>query len=356
MSELSFQIQTPESLRQWRDTLELSGRKMVFTNGCFDLLHAGHVRYLNQARALGDVLIVAINSDASVRSLKGPTRPVNSEMDRAEVVAALRCVDGVVIFEDQRVTSLIEQIRPHIYAKGGDYTPETLDPGERAALDAAATDIRILPLVPGRSTTSTLAKLTEPSPTSAPLKIAVLGSGVGSTFAALLNAIDTGALPAQIVLALSDNPDSSFIRLAQEHQLPSACVDCGPHPLRTPESAQQTLCEKLQAAAPDVIVLAGFMRIVKEPTLTTFANRIVNVHPSLLPQFKGRDAVQQALDAGVESTGCTVHLVTSEIDAGRLLAQATVAIAPGDTAETLHKRIQQEEQRLLIDTLSKWPR
>jgi len=132
------------------------GKKLVMTNGCFDLLHTGHIRYLEQARACGDALIVAVNSDASVRELKGPERPLNGEFDRAEVLAALRCVDHVTIFTGKRVTEVIRSLRPAVYAKGGDYTPETLDVGERVALEEAGVDIRILQLVPGRSTTGIL--------------------------------------------------------------------------------------------------------------------------------------------------------------------------------------------------------
>jgi len=132
------------------------GRRLVLTNGCFDILHTGHVRYLEEARRCGDALIVAVNSDSSVRELKGPTRPVNGELDRAEVLSALRCVDHVTIFTGKRVTDVIRTLRPSIYAKGGDYTPETLDPGEKGALDEVGTEIRILQLVPGRSTTSIL--------------------------------------------------------------------------------------------------------------------------------------------------------------------------------------------------------
>lgn len=163
MSPPEFHPASPENVRELRDTLELQGKHLVFTNGCFDLLHIGHVRYLQQARALGDALVVAINSDSSVRTLKGPDRPINSELDRAEVIAALSCVDTVVIFEEPRVTRLIEQIQPHIYAKGGDYTPDTLDPGEKTALDAAGTAISILALVPGRSTTNMLTRLQSPA-------------------------------------------------------------------------------------------------------------------------------------------------------------------------------------------------
>jgi len=135
-----------------------AGKKLVLTNGCFDILHTGHVRYLQQARECGDALLVAVNSDASVRELKGPTRPLNGELDRAEVLAALRCVDHVAIFTGKRVTEVISKLRPSIYAKGGDYTVETLDPGERAALEEVGAEIRLLQLVPGRSTTSLLQK------------------------------------------------------------------------------------------------------------------------------------------------------------------------------------------------------
>lgn len=152
-------LQTPEQLATLRDQFAAAGRKLVFTNGCFDLLHVGHVRYLQAARALGDALLVAVNGDASVRALKGPTRPINSEDDRAEVLAALGCVDYVTMFHSERVTELVRIIRPQIYAKGGDYTVASLDPGERSALEAVGAEIRILPLVPGKSTTGTIAKM-----------------------------------------------------------------------------------------------------------------------------------------------------------------------------------------------------
>ena len=147
------------TLAQVRDEMEAAGQRLVFTNGCFDLLHAGHVRYLRQARGLGEALAVGFNSDRSVRELKGEGRPVNAEEDRAEVLAALGCVDYVVIFDGKRATDVLSTVRPHLYAKGGDYTADSLDPEERAALEKAGTEIRILPLVPGRSTTSTLGRI-----------------------------------------------------------------------------------------------------------------------------------------------------------------------------------------------------
>ena len=146
----------------FRDRLDAEGRRLVFTNGCFDLLHAGHVRYLQQARALGDALVVGLNSDRSVRELKGEGRPLNGQDDRAEVLAALGCVDYVVIFDGQRATELLRAVRPHIYAKGGDYTRDSLDAEERGALEACGAKIEILPLVPGRSTTALLGKMARP--------------------------------------------------------------------------------------------------------------------------------------------------------------------------------------------------
>jgi rfaE bifunctional protein nucleotidyltransferase chain/domain len=152
-------LKTAGELAVLRSQMHARGQKLVFTNGCFDLLHAGHVRYLQAARGLGEALLVALNGDDSVRALKGPDRPINDERDRAEILAGLACVDFVTIFHEPRVTDLIAKIRPHVYAKGGDYTVESLDPGERAALEAAGTEIRILPLVPGKSTTATIAKV-----------------------------------------------------------------------------------------------------------------------------------------------------------------------------------------------------
>jgi rfaE bifunctional protein nucleotidyltransferase chain/domain len=151
-------LKTAGELALIRDGLEAVGRKLVFTNGVFDLLHVGHVRYLQEARKLGDELLVAVNGDASVRALKGPTRPINPERDRAEVLAALECVSYVTIFHEMRVTALVAGIRPQLYAKGGDYTLETLDPGERAALESAGSRIHLLPMVPGKSTTAIIEK------------------------------------------------------------------------------------------------------------------------------------------------------------------------------------------------------
>jgi rfaE bifunctional protein nucleotidyltransferase chain/domain len=139
--------------------LRVAGEKLVATNGCFDLLHVGHVRYLQAARALGDALAVGLNGDQSVRELKGIGRPVNNEGDRAEVLAALECVDFVTIFPEKRATRFIEAARPAIYVKGGDYRSDTLDAEEQALLREFGAKVRILPFVPGYSTSELLGKL-----------------------------------------------------------------------------------------------------------------------------------------------------------------------------------------------------
>ena len=141
-----------EHIEAYAEVLRASGVRVVFTNGCFDILHAGHVRYLAQARALGDVLILGLNSDASVRRLKGETRPVNGEEDRAEVVGALKSVDAVVLFEEDTAEALIAKVRPAVYAKGGDYTPETLP--EARIVEAYGGEVVFIPLVAGKSTTN----------------------------------------------------------------------------------------------------------------------------------------------------------------------------------------------------------
>lgn len=135
------------------------GKKLVATNGCFDLLHVGHVRYLRAARSLGDALVVGVNGDESVRQLKGAGRPLNGERDRAEVLAALEDVDLVVIFPDVRATRFLEAAAPAIYVKGGDYTRDTLEPNERAALEKIGAEIRIIPFERGYSTSGLIDKL-----------------------------------------------------------------------------------------------------------------------------------------------------------------------------------------------------
>ena len=144
--------------------LREAGQRLVFTNGCFDLLHVGHVRYLAAARALGDVLAVGVNGDASVTKLKGANRPINNEHDRAEVLAALESVDWVTVFPEERATRLLSMVRPAVYVKGGDYTPETLHPEERTALKKIGAEIRIIPFEQGYSTSHLIQKLGSTNP------------------------------------------------------------------------------------------------------------------------------------------------------------------------------------------------
>ncbi len=151
---------TPESkilghgqLQYWRRKLREAGQSLVLTNGCFDLLHRGHAQYLNRARAEGDCLLVAINSDASVQAVKGPTRPVVCEQDRAFMLASMEAVDAVYIFDTRDVTGLLREITPDVYVKGGDYTVETIVQAERRVLEELGIAIKFLSHVPGLSST-----------------------------------------------------------------------------------------------------------------------------------------------------------------------------------------------------------
>jgi D-glycero-beta-D-manno-heptose 1-phosphate adenylyltransferase len=150
------------SLIAWEEALRLrAGRRLVFTNGVFDILHAGHVSYLAKARTLGDLLIVGLNTDASVRTLqKGPNRPVNPLEDRAAVLAALRFVDGVVAFEENTPEAVIACLKPDVHVKGGDYDPEAMP--ETALVRSYGGEVVVLPTLAGRSTTDILRKLGSP--------------------------------------------------------------------------------------------------------------------------------------------------------------------------------------------------
>jgi rfaE bifunctional protein nucleotidyltransferase chain/domain len=151
-----------EALARWRERRRVAGGRLVVTNGCFDLLHAGHVTYLEEARRLGDALLVGVNGDDAVRELKGPGRPVNSESDRAKVLAALQAVDAVCIFPEVRATRFLTLAQPEIYVKGGDYTLETIDQDERRAVEQAGGRIAFIPFVPGKSTTALLDSIARP--------------------------------------------------------------------------------------------------------------------------------------------------------------------------------------------------
>lgn len=145
-------IKKREELQKIVEALKTEGKRIVFTNGCFDLLHVGHIRYLEEAKALGDILIVAINSDRSVRMLKGPQRPILPEEERAEILSALGCIDYVTFFEDPTPLELITELQPHILVKGGDWTKESIVGKE--IVEASGGKVVIVPFVEGHSTSN----------------------------------------------------------------------------------------------------------------------------------------------------------------------------------------------------------
>ena len=184
-------------------------------------------------------------------------------------------------------------------------------------------------------------------------RLAVLGSGKGSNFVALQEAILDGKLEAQIVIVASDLPDAPILARAAEFGLPIATLPLSPFKTKLSPAGEIALVELLREKEAEWVVLAGYMRVVKEPLLSAFPNRIINIHPSLLPAFKGLRAWEQALAAGVSETGCTVHYVNRDVDAGEIIAQQRVPILPGDTPETLHARIQVAEHELYPAALQK---
>ncbi len=144
---------------RWRENIRLDQEQLVVTNGCFDLIHRGHVEYLQAARAEGDVLLVGLNSDASIRNIKGNNRPVISENDRAFHLASLEAVDCIVIFSEPKATNLLEKLMPDIYVKGGDYNKDTLDQEERQVLDTGGARLKFIDFVQGCSTTALIEKI-----------------------------------------------------------------------------------------------------------------------------------------------------------------------------------------------------
>jgi len=156
---MSSKIVELEQLSDHCEKLRSAGKKIVATNGCFDLLHVGHLRYLQAARALGDLLVVGLNGDCSVHELKGAGRPITTETDRAEILAALECVDLVTIFPEIRATKFLAAVRPAVYVKGGDYTTGTLDQEERAMLKETGAAIRLIPFEIGYSTSGLIEQI-----------------------------------------------------------------------------------------------------------------------------------------------------------------------------------------------------
>ena len=155
-------IVEPSSLLSLRARYRQAGRSVIWTNGCFDLLHAGHVRSLHAAGQLGDVLVVGINSDESVRRLKGPSRPILPQRDRAEAIAALECVDHVVVFAESTPVEILARVQPDVHCKGADYAPPDGKPiPERAVVEAYGGRVAFLPMIPGISTTELVRRIRE---------------------------------------------------------------------------------------------------------------------------------------------------------------------------------------------------
>lgn len=184
-------------------------------------------------------------------------------------------------------------------------------------------------------------------------RLGILGSGSGSNMQAILDAIEAGTLQAEIALVLSDNPDGYILTRAQEAGIPHQIINCQGYASRFPENAQRQVAEALLEAEVDLVCLAGFMRLIKAPLLEAFPNRILNIHPSLLPAFPGLEAWTQAVGAGATESGCTVHLVDAGMDTGPIVGQSSVPVLADDTPATLHARIQEQEHRLYPECIAK---
>jgi phosphoribosylglycinamide formyltransferase 1 len=183
-------------------------------------------------------------------------------------------------------------------------------------------------------------------------RLGVLGSGTGSNLAALADACASGRCAAEIAVVLTDVQDAGIRARAQERNLVEHFIPPGKFRTKLDETAEPAYISSLQEAGVDLIVLAGFMRILKGAFLQAFENRVINIHPSLLPSFPGLEAWKQALDYGVKVTGCTVHFVDQGVDTGPIIAQQTVPVLDEDTPATLHKRIQSAERILYPDAVT----
>ncbi len=184
-------------------------------------------------------------------------------------------------------------------------------------------------------------------------RLGVLGSGKGSNFRAIADAIADGRLAAEVAIVISDEAEAGILTLARERGIPAEHLVPGRFRTKLEPEAEARLVTKLRAANVDWVVLAGYMRMIKAPLLEAFPGRIINIHPSLLPQFPGLESWKQALAAGVPETGCTVHFVDAGMDTGEIIAQARVPVFPDDTAESLHARIQVEEHRIYPEVIAR---
>ncbi len=208
-----------------------------------------------------------------------------------------------------------------------------------------------LPSVIDDSTSSLVSPLISSIPTQdKPLKLGILASGSGSNFEAVAEAIKNGQLNAQVRVLIYNNPQAKVVERAARWNVPAVLLNHRDFSSREELDLQIIQC--LQRCDVDWVVMAGWMRVVTPVLINAFPDKIINIHPSLLPSFKGVKAVEQALAAGVKITGCTVHLVCQEVDSGAILCQAAVPILPNDTAATLHDRIQVQEHRILPQAIA----
>ncbi len=185
------------------------------------------------------------------------------------------------------------------------------------------------------------------------MRLGILGSGSGSNMQAILDAIEDGSLEAEISLVLSDNPGAFILERAKKHGIETGVIDCRGFKTKFPEEAQAETAARLKEAGVELVCLAGFLRLVKRPLLDAFPNRILNIHPSLLPAYPGLESWKQALDAGEKEAGCTVHFVDDGMDTGPVILQESVPILSDDNAEILHARIQVLEHRLYPAAIKK---
>ncbi len=188
----------------------------------------------------------------------------------------------------------------------------------------------------------------------AALRIGILGSGKGSNGRAILECIRDGSLAAEARIVIADVFDAGILEVAQEFGVPNAFLPPGKFRTKLEPEAEEALVGMLKEASVELVVLAGFMRILKTPTLSAFPHRVLNLHPSLLPKFPGLEAWRQAWEAGESVTGCTVHYVDEGVDTGEIVAQREVAILPDDSPESLHARIQLAERELYPEVIAQF--
>lgn len=194
-----------------------------------------------------------------------------------------------------------------------------------------------------------------PAPRS-PLKLGVLGSGKGSNFRAIQEQIEKGALFAETRVVISDVEHAGILDFARNHGIRAVFVPPGKFRTKLEPEVETRVAEILKSEGVDLVVLAGFMRMIKQPLLDAFPRRIINIHPSLLPKFPGIESWKQALAAGETVTGCTVHYVDAGMDSGEIIARREVPVLPGDTPETLHARIQIAEHEVYPQVIAEFAR